>query len=154
MKVCKQCGQEKPVREFSCRRVTCKSCFSTNVRLRRANDANFHEAQLEAERRYRRTANGRRVAKARGHARYRRNHAFLDGYKSFTGCKDCGEVNPAILEFDHVRGRKSFDIGSRAQVSILRLFSEIEKCEVRCKTCHKRRHWLKGTLERPRRLAA
>lgn len=45
-----------------------------------------------------------------------------------------------VLEFDHVTGTKSFDVGQclprYAWESIL---DEIEKCEVVCASCHRRR---------------
>jgi hypothetical protein len=55
------------------------------------------------------------------------------------GCVDCGETDPLVLEFDH-RGDKAFNICSvlneRPWEAVL---CEIEKCEVRCANCHRRR---------------
>jgi hypothetical protein len=55
-------------------------------------------------------------------------------------CVDCGEADPVVLDFDHVRGEKLFDVGpavySRNWASIL---EEIGKCEVVCANCHRRR---------------
>jgi hypothetical protein len=56
-------------------------------------------------------------------------------------CTDCGESDPVVLEFDHLdAGTKSFNIGQalphRNWESIL---EEIEKCEVVCRNCHRRR---------------
>jgi len=54
-------------------------------------------------------------------------------------CRDCGERDPVVLEFDHLRN-KAFDVGQgfaeRTWTSIL---GEIEKCEVVCANCHRRR---------------
>jgi hypothetical protein len=54
-------------------------------------------------------------------------------------CVDCGEADPLVLEFDHLRD-KTFAIGAglpdRNWQSILR---EIEECEVVCANCHRRR---------------
>lgn len=56
-------------------------------------------------------------------------------------CVVCGEPDPVVLEFDHVRGEK------RAEVSALLMkitnwkavLAEIEKCDVVCANCHRRR---------------
>ena len=53
-------------------------------------------------------------------------------------CVDCGENRPLRLEFDHVRGKKSFDIstGLRRKQRWSCVLKEIEKCDVRCSNCH------------------
>ena len=55
-------------------------------------------------------------------------------------CVDCGETDPVVLDFDHVRGEKFSTIADALRLgwSEKRLFSEIEKCEVRCANCHRR----------------
>ena len=61
-------------------------------------------------------------------------------------CVDCGEADPVVLEFDHVRGRKQFSVGTKVASagSWATILSEIEKCEIRCCNCHRR----KTALER------
>jgi hypothetical protein len=56
-------------------------------------------------------------------------------------CIDCGEDDPIVLEFDHVRGEKKFNIAdvTRNAVGRRTLEKEIEKCEVRCANCHRRK---------------
>jgi hypothetical protein len=64
---------------------------------------------------------------------------YLIEFFSVHPCIDCGEQDPVVLEFDHL-GSKSFSIGGnlsdRSWQSIL---NEIEKCEVVCANCHRRR---------------
>lgn len=72
--------------------------------------------------------------------RYKRFRAFLKGYKAFAGCVDCGETNPELLDFDHVRGKKKFKVGVNANFSFKKVLKEIAKCEIRCKPCHRARH--------------
>jgi hypothetical protein len=64
---------------------------------------------------------------------------FLLEYFRSRPCVDCGEHDPLVLEFDHL-GDKRFTIGralpDRSWESLL---AEIEKCEVVCANCHRRR---------------
>lgn len=55
-------------------------------------------------------------------------------------CIDCGESDPVVLEFDHVRGKKLYEVSTlhRRLVSWNTLLKEIAKCEVRCANCHRR----------------
>ena len=70
-----------------------------------------------------------------------RNRRFVFRYLLSHPCVDCGEADPVVLDFDHVRGTKranlSFLIARAASVKTLR--AEIDKCEVRCANCHRRR---------------
>lgn len=59
------------------------------------------------------------------------------------GCCDCPEIDPVVLEFDHRdRAQKVASINHmlRDCVSPKTLRAEIEKCDVRCANCHRRRH--------------
>lgn len=54
-------------------------------------------------------------------------------------CTDCGTEYPFyVMQFDHVRGEKKFDIANAVwgYVSMSALLEEIEKCEVVCSNCH------------------
>ena len=63
-----------------------------------------------------------------------------------SGCVDCGCVGPPeSLEFDHVRGVKVAEVSwlamkCKGSAGLLRVMEEIEKCEVRCAPCHRKRH--------------
>ncbi len=83
----------------------------------------------------------RYVDQARAHKQrlaIERTRYLLD-YFSLNPCVDCGESDPLVLEFDHLRDKR-FNIASairnRNWVSIL---EEISKCEVVCANCHRRR---------------
>jgi hypothetical protein len=56
-------------------------------------------------------------------------------------CVDCGEADPVVLEFDHVRGIKVASVSRMVNivVALPLLKAEIAKCEVRCANCHRRR---------------
>jgi hypothetical protein len=71
-------------------------------------------------------------------------------------CVDCGETDPVVLEFDH-RGQKLFTVSEvlHWHVRWEVIAAEIEKCEVRCANCHRRRHadeagWFRAVVMRER----
>lgn len=55
-------------------------------------------------------------------------------------CVDCGEKDPVVLDFDHVRGEKRTGVKRMlaGTYSLESVFEEIAKCEVRCANCHRR----------------
>lgn len=56
-------------------------------------------------------------------------------------CVDCGECDPVVLEFDHVKGKKwkniSLLVSDGSSWNIIK--KEIKKCDVRCANCHRRK---------------
>ncbi len=56
-------------------------------------------------------------------------------------CVDCGEDDLMVLEFDHVRGEKEKAVSRLVNdcVSWEKILEEVEKCDVRCANCHKRK---------------
>lgn len=84
-------------------------------------------------------------------AAYRaRNRAYVENYLRDHPCVDCGLVDPVVMEFDHVRGVKEIEVSTLISecAPIRRLRAEIEKCDVRCANCHRRKtardFWHKG----------
>lgn len=67
--------------------------------------------------------------------------ARLKEYLSAHPCVDCGENDPIVLEFDHVRGVKTsevYNLAVKRGWAWKRVLTEIAKCEVRCANCHRR----------------
>jgi hypothetical protein len=81
----------------------------------------------------------RQSGAARGRRRWTAQEHVL-GFLRRQPCVDCGEADPVVLEFDHVRG-KSRDICQLAHdgVSTRRLDEEMALCDVVCVCCHRRR---------------
>jgi hypothetical protein len=81
-------------------------------------------------------------ARARKFAEFARdrNANFLVDYLKKHPCVDCGESDPLVMDFDHVRGKKTAAICLLANrgCSIARISEEIQKCQVRCANCHRR----------------
>jgi uncharacterized OB-fold protein len=58
-------------------------------------------------------------------------------------CMDCGRsFPPYVMDFDHVRGRKSYEI-SRVR-SMAKVLAEVGKCDVVCSNCHRIRTHSRG----------
>lgn len=82
-----------------------------------------------------------KVVKEGNARRKRENQRRLLELLSHESCSDCGEQDPVVLDFDHVRGRKikavsKMVVDGNSWDTILK---EIAKCEVRCANCHRRK---------------
>lgn len=123
-RVCSRCHRELTLASFNRLgdgyQYYCRECFRTYFRDR----GELHYRQV-------RDAKAARVAVA---------VTFVGGLLHRSSCKDCGEDNAAVLEFDHV-GEK-FDNVARMVwdgASVGRLRDEIDRCEIVCVCCHRRR---------------
>ena len=68
-----------------------------------------------------------------------RNKRLMREYLEDRGCVDCGNTNPIVLEFDHVRGWKRYDVSVMLNGGFAwtRILEEVAKCEIRCANCHR-----------------
>jgi hypothetical protein len=76
------------------------------------------------------------------------NKEFIWNYKLAHPCVDCGESDPVVLEFDHIGGDKKYSICRMMYMSLETILSEIDKCEVVCSNCHKKRTAKKGNFHK------
>jgi transposase-like protein len=110
--------------EISCCEVVCVNCH----RRRTARRGRWRRADLSdpSARRYPSPA----VA---------RNVAHLGAILSRSACVDCGQRDPLVLEFDHVR-EKTANVTRLAWFgcSLATIDAEIAQCEIRCANCHRR----------------
>ena len=74
------------------------------------------------------------------------NRQRLVAYLRANPCVDCDEQDLVVLQFDHVRGKKTAAISKlvRLPAPWSRVLEEIEKCEVRCANCHTRKTAARG----------
>lgn len=132
MKRCTKCNIEKSDDEFNWkkqgvrRHSICKACHKI------ARDKHYQD-------------NRRHAIHRAGVNKKKRSliiQKFLIEYLKLNPCVDCGEGDPVVLDFDHVRGVKEFEISAKVfdTVSFEKLKHEIAKCQVRCANCHRRRH--------------
>ena len=55
-------------------------------------------------------------------------------------CVDCGESDPIVLDYDHQRDKiKAVGVMLCSALSWSTIKKEIDKCEVRCSNCHRRK---------------
>lgn len=140
-KTCTKCGKPKPETKFAFRNKakgirssSCKDCHTEYLR-------EHYQHNKEMYIKNARKQNDKRIAN---------NMTKLMEYLSKHPCVDCGEDDPIVLEFDHVRGNKSEPVSVMVHSkSWQKVQKEIKKCDVRCANCHKRKttkkhHWRKA----------
>lgn len=131
-KQCTKCGEWKDEEEFNWRwkalgkrHAECRECHKITK-------GSYYEKNKE------KYIAGVMLSKT---ARREAARQFIYDYLAAHSCVECGESDPVVLEFHHVRGKKREAIsmlataGSSAQV----IREEIEKCEVLCSNCHRRK---------------
>lgn len=135
-KVCNICGQKKTLDQYSWRNKKrgtkqgyCKDCHRE---YRRQHYLANHEKYKDMQKVWN-DANAPDIRES--------NRRYIFEYLLEHPCVDCGESNPLVLEFDHVRGKKRFSISSvmNSTYRIETIQKEIDKCEVRCANCHRRK---------------
>ena len=130
-KICTRCGQERDAehdfnwkyKDRGIRHTRCKYCQSQISKQHYENNKQAYVAR----------------ARASGSIVIAENRKKLIEYLAWHPCIDCGQNDVRVLDFDHVRGKKSEHIARLAGVgyswSIIE--AEISKCEVRCANCHR-----------------
>lgn len=130
-KTCTRCKETKPLTEFrknsrqeDGHEVACKAC-------RKKYDNETYKTDPIRRKAIRESNDRRRLELM---IKYR---AYLNEHP----CVDCGQVDPELLECDHVRGDKFKGVGELVRIcaSWKTILEEIAKCEVRCLYCHRKR---------------
>lgn len=124
MKKCNKCGVNKSLGDFAKKRSkhsnTCKVCHRAYCRNHYKHNKNQYV--------------------------YRKRKSYKLFYDKLNAlkdrpCMDCNTKYPSyVMDFDHVRGKKSFNIGQVTYArskSWSKIQEEIEKCELVCANCHR-----------------
>lgn len=130
--LCHTCGAVKPTASFAFSDMT-RGIFSYDCRACHAAARRAHYLANRAD--YLRRA----VAQRKAHRAQNRREVLI--YLATHPCVECGVTDPVVLEFDHRDpATKLADVGQMiASKRWPRVLAEIEKCDVRCINCHRRR---------------
>ena len=135
MKTCCRCKISKPLEDFNyknksqnIRQKACKSCTRLAIREHYQKNKKYYLEKSQKRNREQRKIN--------------RNYIY--NYLLQHPCIDCGESDPVVLEFDH-KSKKleniSVFLGKNYPLNTIK--KEIQKCEVRCANCHRRKTAIK-----------
>lgn len=141
IKICSKCGDEKSIDDFAfknkekdIRHSACRECTSLATKKHYKNNKKYYKDKAKVYDKIVRTE----------------NLQFIIDYLKEHPCIDCGENDPLVLEFDHIKNKfKNVSRLVSDHVSIDKIKEEIDKCEVRCANCHRRKTakqlgWYKG----------
>ena len=128
---CYRCGAVKPAGEFNWRHMAgnrrdsfCRPCRSAYKKEHYARNKQKYIDNAAARKRLTR----------------RKRTEYLIAFFKAHPCLDCGETDPVVLEFDHIGDNKLFEVTQHlAERRWDDILAEMEKCEVVCANCHRRR---------------
>ena len=121
-----------------------KTCATCGIRKSRAdfhaNDSNRSGLAWECKKCVRQRYQKNRKAICRyNNERNQQNQRMINKAKN-KPCADCHIIYPScVMDFDHVRGCKEFNLGTSCCRSEKNILKEIDKCEVVCANCHRLR---------------
>lgn len=133
MKKCSICKLKKSV-----------NCFGSHANKKDGLQSACKDCNRERSRAYykkNKIKHRQKVAEGRAKA-IARARAFSINYLKENPCIDCGENDLVVLEFDHRKPKLKIMTVSKAVNngwSVGKLKIEIEKCDVRCANCHRRK---------------
>lgn len=133
--VCKKCGSEKEPHH------RCRECVKVyNKRYASKNREKVEEYRRSYYLQHKDDAGYYEQSKLNQKNNLASKRRFLTALKEMCGCKDCGSKER--LTFDHKPEEiKLFDLG-RPHLSWKQVIEETWKCDIRCISCHSRRHML------------
>lgn len=132
LRKCSKCGKLLPESKFNWkiykirRQYHCQECSRAYIREHYKRNKKYYKDK----------------AKKRTNLLLKEGHKIIAKYLLFHPCVDCGEKNILLLEFDHRdRSVKDNDVSRiiKSRGSIEKLIEEIQKCDIRCANCHRRK---------------
>jgi len=139
-KKCTHCKTEKPIDAFH------KSCVGKQGRWPQCKECRVSYSRKYYEKNKQRI---KKQIKKRNLRKRKELQNWLDKYLGPRACVDCGETDKRVLEFDHIDPKTKYRTakGNSRGVSELVFYSysldtikrEIEKCEIRCCNCHRKK---------------
>lgn len=131
--ICCTCKKDKEENEFSfrnkklnSRNSKCKTCQREYTQKHYAQNKKEYIAR----------------AKPNNMERIKKNRKLLLEYLEGKSCVDCGELDIRTLDFDHVDVSNKKDSVTRLVLNGYgwkTIMVEIQKCEIRCANCHRKR---------------
>lgn len=154
LKFCKGCKKSLPVDNFGWSNkkknilvARCKKCHTEKSKIyQKQNSDKVKKYQKQYQRN-----NADKISKKRNeHYKenkesiakkqkeyYVKNKEKIDAIKK-QPCMDCGNTFPTVcMDFDHVRGRKLYNISNMKSQRWELIEAEIKKCDVICSNCHR-----------------
>lgn len=129
MKVCARCKINKPSSEFNFKfkergilQYHCKDCSRKYVQTHYINNREYYLLK----------------ARKRNNKIRKQVRDYIANYLNAHSCVDCGESDPDVLEFDHVKEKNFLVSRIGRDKSVDAVIKEIENCVVRCANCHRR----------------
>lgn len=130
VKKCSRCKKEKILDDFNfkdkkrgLRQYQCRDCSRLYVRSHYERNKEYY--LLKSKKRNKRLRDEIRT--------------YIWNYLSVHPCVDCGEKDPIILEFDHISDKIEAISNMGKNYTLERVKIEIDKCQVRCANCHRRK---------------
>jgi ATP-dependent Lon protease len=154
LKICKGCKQSLAIENFgwsnkskSILMARCKKCHTEKNKLYQKQNykkiknyqKQYREDNLENLSKQRKDyyENNKQSIAKRQKEYYLKNKEKIDAIKK-QPCMDCKNIFPTIcMDFDHVRGKKLYNIANMKSQSWELVEAEIKKCDVICSNCHR-----------------
>ena len=125
MKTCSRCNQEKAPEAFGWRSLKNQTRHSWCKVCRKAYDADSW-----------RNGSKKKTTLAKRAEVVERNQEYIKSILINSSCVDCKVSDPRVLQFDHIKGEKKYNVSAMFDFSLELIKDEIKKCEIVCANCH------------------